>query len=151
MLVNDSLSQPDFQSNLSTNVQNSAPDTPRTRILDGYALRLDAAIIALENYWSFVRDARLQVPAAVDGVALVNLENTAREKMEALIQEMDTVGFEDVLEAITGRRGLYWHLRRDIDNRKNRPMIEAEIAAERAFNPAVAAELETYLAETWPL
>ena len=123
----------------------SNPDPTRAGIIDHWLARLDSTIAALIALRAFLSEARALPTAAVDGERLFDLEAAALTRMDDLSGAMQTLKFEDLGLALTGRAPYIAFIKREIRTGTISPArLRAEINAIRRDDPAAGAELQAF-------
>lgn len=122
------------------------PIGPAERIeaIEQAAALVDAAIVSLEKFWSYLRQARALSPDQVDGGDWLALENETVAAMERMYQALE-IGpvFERALLLASGLPVAYWGIREQLLNNAGLDpgATQAEISALAIDDPAAAAEL----------
>ena len=122
------------------------PDPQRTATIDHWIQVIDEVLIPLETFWTFLHEARAQAPDVVSPADFARLEDAARDQMNSLCSLMETITFDELARAITGKPCWYTYVINYIELGDQTPAVwQREIDGFRERYPDVADELQTIL------
>lgn len=75
----------------------------RQHTIDSGLTKLKQTSTAILNFIEFIQANRYKEPAQVDGEQLIALEENIYQTCEALLNQIDTISFDDLINAIAGR------------------------------------------------
>lgn len=93
----------------SEQTQETTPQTSnrnisrRQRTIDSGLTKLKQTSAAILDFIEFIQANRYKEPSQVDGEQLIALEEKIYQTCEALLNQIDTISFDDLINAIAGR------------------------------------------------